>query len=124
MIFYPVYKVLHFVGMFMILISLGGLAFNAIVGGAAQNAWRKPAAITHGIGMFLALLGGFGLLARLGIHWPWPAWVVGKICVWLLLGAMMAVFRRRAEMGRLAWWTTIALGGLAAYLANFKPTLG
>jgi hypothetical protein len=31
------------------------------------GAWRLPAALTHGLGLVLALVGGFGLLAKLGI---------------------------------------------------------
>jgi hypothetical protein len=45
----------------MLFLSVGGLIHHMLNGGTkATNAWRKQAAITHGIGIVLILLGGFG----------------------------------------------------------------
>jgi hypothetical protein len=121
MISYPVYKILHFSGIFLILISLGAQSFHALSEPGSPAKWRKKAAIAHGVGMLLALVGGFGLLARLGIHWPWPAWVVGKLLIWLTLGALMAPVRRGAGFARSLWWVIVILGALAAGLALYKP---
>ena len=80
MIDYTVYKFIHFLGIIMIFVSLGGVMVHVFNGGAkADNIWRKPAGITHGIGLFLVLLGGFGMMARLGIQWPWPGWLFVKL---------------------------------------------
>jgi hypothetical protein len=92
-----------------------------ILGGTRDHAWRKPVAITHGIGLFLVLLGGFGMLARLGIHWPWPGWVLVKVVIWIILGALGAVAARKTTLAQPLWWMTIVLGGLAAYVAGNKP---
>ena len=81
-----VYKNLHLLGVLMIFVALGGLILQQIQATTREQIWRKPVAITHGIGMVLALVGGFGMLARLGIFWPWPGWVLGKIIIWLVLG--------------------------------------
>jgi hypothetical protein len=78
-------------------------------------------AITHGIGMVLVLVGGFGMLARLGIFWPWPGWIVGKIIIWLVFGVLIAVIGRVPALAKPLWWITIALGAIAAYLALNKP---
>jgi hypothetical protein len=115
------YKNLHLIGVFMILIALGGLILQQINVATREQVWRKPVAITHGIGMVLALVGGFGMLARLGIFWPWPGWVIGKIIIWLVLGVLIAVIGRSPALAKPLWWSTIALAAIAAYLALNKP---
>jgi hypothetical protein len=121
MLSYMVYKNIHLLGVFMVVLALGGVMVNAIVGGGKDYAWRKQAAITHGIGMFLALLGGFGLLARLGIHWPWPGWVWLKVVIWVLFGAFLTMAMRKPEGAKVLWFVTFLLAGFAAYLAGYKP---
>lgn len=116
------YRALHFLGIILIFLSLGGLVVHAANGGTKEsNRWRKPVAITHGIGMLIALTGGFGMLAKLGIFWPWPGWAIGKLIVWLLLGAMVAPIYRRGDSALLWWVFSAILGFTAAYLAVFKP---
>lgn len=119
MISYPVYKIVHLFGIFLIIAALGGVSLHAINGGTRNHPFRKKAAMTHGIGMFLALLGGFGLLARLGIHWPWPLWVALKLTIWLFFGGAIALAYRSSA--RWLWWAVPVLGGCAAYLAIQKP---
>ncbi|MGH8056713.1 MAG: hypothetical protein ACREOH_05675 [Candidatus Entotheonellia bacterium] len=121
MLSYLVYKNMHLIGVFMILVSLGGFILQRIQGSTQAFSWRKAVAITHGVGMALALLGGFGMLARLGIHWPWPGWIIGKVGIWLVFGALLAVTSRTSIPATSLWWTTIVLAGLAAYLALHKP---
>jgi hypothetical protein len=121
MISIAVYKNIHFIGIFMVLVALGGLLLHAINGGTKNHAWRKPVAITHGVGIFLVLLGGFGMLARMGILWSWPGWVTGKVVIWVILGGLIAVIFRKPTLAKPLWWMTIALAALAAYLAGNKP---
>jgi hypothetical protein len=116
-----IYKNLHLIGVFMILVALGGLILQQINATTREQVWRKPVAITHGIGMVLVLVGGFGMLARLGIFWPWPGWVLVKIIIWLVLGILIAVIGRSPALAKPLWWVTIALAALAAYLALNKP---
>ena len=116
-----VYKNIHLLGVFMVLMALGGVILHHILGGAREHAWRKPVAITHGIGLLLVLLGGFGMLARLGIHWPWPGWVLVKLVIWVVFGALSALVARSTTLAQPLWWVTIILAGLAAYLAIHKP---
>lgn len=121
MISYSVYKIIHLLGVFMIFLSLGGLATHAANGGAKEHAWRKPIAITHGIGMLLSLVGGFGLLARLGIvQGALPGWIWAKLAIWTVFGALIAVLIRKKTMARPAWIFMLFLGGLAAYFAGSK----
>jgi hypothetical protein len=116
-----IYKNLHLLGVFMFLVALGGLILQQIQLTTRDQVWRKPVAITHGIGMVLALVGGFGMLARLGIFWPWPGWVIAKIVIWLVLGVLVALIGRAPALAKPLWWTTIALAAIAAYLALNKP---
>ncbi len=121
MISFAVYKNIHLIGILMVFLALGGLLLHRINGGTKDHSWRKPVAITHGVGIFLILLGGFGMLARLGIFWAWPGWVTGKVLIWVILGGLIAVIFRKPALAKPLWWTTIVLGGLAAYLAGTKP---
>jgi hypothetical protein len=116
-----VYKNLHLLGVFMILMALGGLIIHQINAGTRQQAWRKPVAITHGIGLVLVLVSGFGMLAQRGIFWPWPGWVVGKIIIWLIFGVLIGVIGRTPTLAKPWWWSTIALAAIAAYLAINQP---
>ncbi|ETX02677.1 MAG: membrane protein [Candidatus Entotheonella factor] len=119
---YEFYKVIHLLGIFMIMISLGGVTTYALNGGnKANNVFRKGLGITHGIGLVLVLVAGFGLLARIGVSWPWPGWVLVKLIIWLIFGAFTAVAYRMGSKGQGLWYVMIVLGGLAAYLAVLKP---
>lgn len=122
MISYAVYKIVHLVGVFMVIMALGGLAATAIGGKGKSTPWYRPMAITHGIGMLLSLVGGFGLLARLGIiHGMLPGWVLAKLGIWLILGGFMAVLIRKPKWAKALWPVIILLAGMAAYLAGSKP---
>ncbi len=117
----PVYKNIHFIGIFMVLMALGGLLLHVINGGTKDHAWRKSIAITHGVGIFLILLSGFGMLARMDIYWSWPVWVVGKVFIWVILGGLITVIFRKPTLAKRLWWMTIALAAIAAYLGGNKP---
>lgn len=122
MLSYTVYKLIHVLGIWMVFLALGGLILFSINGHAkSDNRWRRPAAITHGVGLFLVLLGGFGMLAKLGINWPWPGWIVGKVIVWLLFGGVIALIFRKPSLAKILWWVVLGLGVIAAYLVLWKP---
>lgn len=122
MISYAVYKIIHLSGVLMVFLSLGGVATSAINGNGKNHAWRKPLAITHGIGLLLSLVGGFGLLARLGIvHNGLPGWVIAKLGIWFFFAAMAGVVVRKPNIAKPIWLLTIFLGAAAAYLAGAKP---
>lgn len=122
MIPYSVYKIIHLLGILMIFLSLGGVATNAINGGEKNHLWRKPIAITHGLGLFLSLLGGFGLLARLGItHGGLPNWVIAKLAIWFIFAIIIGVIIRKPKLAKPLWSIMLILGATAAYLAGYKP---
>jgi len=122
MISYQVYKTVHLVGILMLFLSLGGVITHVINGGSRDHSWRKPLAITHGLGLLLALVGGFGLLARLGImHGMLPGWVLAKLAIWLVFAILIGVMIRKNSWAESLWFIVLILGGVAAYLAGTKP---
>jgi hypothetical protein len=64
---------------------------------------------------------GFGLLARVGISWPWPGWVFVKLIIWLVLGGVTGLIYKLGPTGKGLWYVVILLGVIAAYMAIFKP---
>jgi hypothetical protein len=121
MVSYLAYKTVHLVGVFLVLMSLGSMAFYLINGGTGKPVQRRFLALAHGIGLLAVLLGGFGMIARLRIEWPWPGWIFAKILIWLLLGGMLAMIPRRPRQAGLLWWACAGLGLVAAMLALYKP---
>lgn len=123
MISYSVYRLVHLVGIFLLFVVLGGLSYSATRTGADGAGPRRMATILHGVALFIVLLGGFGLLARLGIVQgdAWPGWVWAKLAIWLLAGAAVVIPKRKPEWARGLFVLLPVLGGLAAWFAIFKP---
>jgi uncharacterized membrane protein SirB2 len=121
---YETYKILHLLGLTLVVLSLGGILVHVINGGSkASNGFRKGVMITHGVGLLLLLVAGFGMLAKLGIH-SFPAWVGGKLVIWLALGAFVGVAYKSQRLARKLWIVVPVLVVLAAYLAIAKPFMG
>jgi hypothetical protein len=120
---YPVYKLIHYFGIFTVLIALAVTCFHVLRGGTrADNPARRGISIAHGLGILLILVGGFGMLARLGImQGGLPGWVIAKLIVWLLFGAAIALPYRRPASARSLLWALPLLAVLAAYFALYKP---
>lgn len=119
---YSVYKIVHILGILTLFSALGAIALHRMQGGDSKFALKRWSYLLHGIGLFLALLGGFGLLTRLGIHGQWPLWVWGKLAIWLALGAAsVLILKRPSSLARWTWLGTLLLGAVATYLANYKP---
>ena len=110
------YLLLHIAGLVLLTLSLGGMLMHRQSGTGDRP---KMLAIFHGVGLFLILLAGFGMLARLGITWPWPGWVYVKVLLFVILGGFPA-FSKRFDAG-LGWWVAIGLILLAAWTGIMKP---
>ncbi len=116
------YKILHIMGILMVIMGLGGVNLHVAKGGTRSDPGRKMAAITHGIGMVLVIAAGFGMLARLDIPgYPWPAWVFAKLAIWLAFGALLSLTSRLPAACKVLWWITLALAVFAAFLGITKP---
>lgn len=120
---HPFYNVVHIVGLVLLMAGLGGIAFSSGTESMPGGWPRRYALIFHGLGLFLILLGGFGMLARLGIvrGTSWPGWVWVKVIVWGSLGFAAFLPRRFPGTARPVLIVLPLLGGLAAYMAIYKP---
>ncbi len=119
---YMTYKLVHFAGIFATLMALGGITLHvAGAGNREPFKMRKWAAMFHGLGLFLVLLGGFGLLARLQGGAPLPLWIYLKLSIWLVLGAAPVLIYRKHEYAKIIWFATFGLALAAACLALYKP---
>jgi hypothetical protein len=118
---YQIYQIIHLTGILMVFLAYGGLIIRSATG-SNDKGIRRLGAITSGIGLFLILLGGFGLLAVL--DYGWPVWILIKVGVWFALGAMIALINRKPEYSQISWWTTILLGVIALLMVVLKPAFG
>ncbi|MDB4054835.1 hypothetical protein N9496_02455 [Akkermansiaceae bacterium] len=116
------YKLIHFAGIFTLFFAFGSL-FKG-------DKTTKGAVISHGIGLLLILLGGFGMQAKMKYGYQanygsgFPTWLIIKIVIWLALGGGIVLAKRKIIKGLAAWIIIIALGMASAYLALKKPAMG
>lgn len=120
---YPVYKLIHFFGIFVLLSTSAVTCMHMIRGGLrSDNPLRRTTGITHGVAAFLILLGGFGMLARLGIvSGGLPLWIYLKLTIWVSLGFALTVAYRSRTMARLVLIVVPLFATAAAAIAYFKP---
>lgn len=115
------YLILHLIGVIVLFYALGGLSLHTVTGGTREFPQRRWAMVIHGVGMMLVLIPGFGLLAKLGIAWPWPFWVWGKLVAWLILGLITRVILKKTHWARVLFFVVLALGAWAILLVELKP---
>lgn len=120
---FEVYKVIHLVGIMMLFLSLGAFFFSSFNNIQMDKKQRKPWMIMHGVSLFIIILGGFGLLARLGVINGFPIWVWLKLIIWSYFGILIVAFIKRPKISKMALIFTLLVGLAAAYIANFKPFL-
>lgn len=112
---YELFVTLHIVGVVLLFMALGALAFHGIAGGTREtNPARGLVAGTHGVGTLLIVVAGFGML---GVKYggAMPGWVHPKLLAWILLAAAPAIVGRKPSAGRIVWIVAPLLGLLAAY---------
>ncbi|MDX1429878.1 MAG: hypothetical protein R3282_06305 [Rhodothermales bacterium] len=119
---YSVYKLLHYLGIALLLVAVGGICVHAAnTEDKRANVARKVLLSMHGVGTLFILVAGFGLLAKLGPGMGFPAWVWPKLIIWVLLAASIALpYRNR----KIAIWIAVAAPVLvlvSAYFALYKP---
>lgn len=116
------YRTIHLFAIMLLFTSIGGLALYVAAGGTkAANPHRKLVSALHGTAAFLVLLGGFGMLARLHVGFPFPLWIWIKLTIWTLLSVVIMVPYRKPDLAKPLFLAAPLLGLLAAWAAIFKP---
>ena len=106
------YHILHVASVLV----LTGYTFYAF---AAAPETRKRVLMISGIASILALVGGFGLQAKLG--YGFPGWLIVKLVCWLGLSALAGMgYRRRGAVGALAA-VAVLLALIAVVMVYTKP---
>ena len=116
-----VYTWIHLIGIILVFSGIMGLLMVRMSEGKLEGQVKKLIYISHGTGLLLILVSGFGLLARLGLVHDIPKWVFGKLLIWLVLGGITVYVKRKGYLGWPIFVSLIAIFAIAAYLALFKP---
>lgn len=112
---YQFYKILHVTSIIALFTSLSAAAFVA-----ADK--RKVWAAVHGVSSLLVLVAGFGLLAKGGfMQGGFPAWTYIKIGIWIALGAMPILLKRKSDLALPLLFVSILLAAIGSYTAVMKP---
>lgn len=118
---YQFYKVIHILGVLLVFTSLIGILMAYWNTSDIKKSIRKLGAISHGVGLLIIFVSGFGLAARLGYFGSLPNWVYLKICIWLIAGALMYFVKRKSHLGFSLYFIIICTGLAATFLAVTKP---
>ena len=120
---YAAYKLMHFLGIFMMITALAAVGMHALRGGSrADLPHRRALAIVHGVAVALILTGGFGMLARMGIvQGGLPAWIYVKLLIWVALAGAIAVPYLGQRYARALLVALPVLTAAAGATALYKP---
>lgn len=107
-----VYHILHLLGLMLVFVGFGSLL---------STEGAKSAMKWHGIGLVVSLVSGFGMLAKLGIFKDMPTWVWIKIGLWLVLGFLPVLAKRRVLSAHIVVLLGVLIGVGMAWLGYLKP---
>ncbi|HQU74897.1 MAG: hypothetical protein KDI06_22095 [Calditrichaeota bacterium] len=112
------YDFFHVLGLMSLFSAFGAAILRGVLKSDGGDL-KKYIAIAHGVGLLLLFISGFGMLARLGVGFP--VWVIIKMVIWVIAALSLVRMRKYPGSGPLNWAIVLVLGGLAAWLAIFKP---
>jgi hypothetical protein len=118
------YEIAHILGIALLFAAMGGVAVHAANGGTRVNSrTRTVISVVYVLGALLVLTGGFGMMARLKLFGPPPAWLAIKMGIWLVITALVLLPYRSPSLSKPLFVALPFLAGVAAYCAVFKPFL-
>lgn len=120
---YQLYNLLHILGIVLVFMSIGALAFHGANGGTKEtNKVRGLIMSSHGIGLLLIVVAGFGMLARTrSMAAGLPGWLHPKLLIWVLVAAAPMILNRKPQWGKALWFVFPLLAATAAYFAINHP---
>ena len=118
------YTLLHVIGIMLLFFALGGYTLKGNPEGPGAKRAKILLGVSHGLSLLILLVAGFGLLAKLGLMSSFPAWAIIELVIWVAFGAAPVLIKRSPALVRPVWVGLVLLGGLAGYLAIFKPFSG
>lgn len=126
MISYSVYKIIHYLGIFGLvaaLVTLLARTAAGVKGEDGRDPARKKLVAVHGTALFLILLGGFGMLARLDVTqgMSLPGWIWLKLAIWAFLGGITFAVKRNPRLAKSVGIAVPLLAVLAGWVALYKP---
>ncbi len=107
----PFYHIVHLVGLMMVFVGFGALLSSE--GAKSSMKW-------HGIGLLISLVSGFGMLAKLGIMGAMPTWAWVKIGLWVVLGGLPVLAKRRVVAAPVVVLLAVLIGIVMAWLGYTK----
>lgn len=124
MISYAAYKILHYVGIFALVVTLAvALGRSSLLPEGSKDPWKKRLGMLHGLALLVVLTGGFGLMARVGVtHGTlFPGWIWIKLAIWVVVGGLVALAFRHSRWAGAALVLLPALAAVAGWVALTKP---
>ncbi len=115
---YSSYHFMHISSILILFMCLASMATVRLIN--PQEAWPKWMGITHGLSLLVILVGGFGMLARLGITGGLPPWIYIKLVIWLILGGIIAFIKKMPEKAQGLWIIIAILGMISVYAVSYK----
>jgi hypothetical protein len=110
----PFFHIAHIVGLVFVFIGFGCLLTSE--GAKSAMKW-------HGIGLLISFITGFGMLGVLHMMKPFPSWAIVKLVLWLILGVLPVLAKRRVLAAPVVVLMAAIIGGVLAYLGYLKPAL-
>lgn len=117
---YTFWKLVHFIAIFVVITGLGATASHMLQGGTRENFKnRKFFMLLHGLGLAVAFVAGFGLIAKAGYNLT-SGWLIAKMGLWLVLGMFPVIFfKKGSTKGPL--FGLLGVLALIVFLVEYKP---
>ena len=105
------YHLLHILGLILVFIGYGALLSND----SAKSAMKW-----HGTGLLISLVSGIGMLHKYGLASSMPTWAYVKLGLWLVLGFLPVLAKRRVVKPSVIIVIAALIGVFMGYLGYTK----